>query len=533
MKTVIYTRCSTVQQDHLHQVLALEDYAKRNNLNVVRVFKETISGTTDAKTRPEFSKLLDTLKKDPSIKKVLVRELSRLGRDARQIKNTIEDLAAIGVSVYILNMNLETLNIDGNKDPIASLILAILAELAEMERATIIERSRSGLLASAKSGRAGGGVLLAYGYRRGQNKELLIDEEESEIIRLIFKLLLEGNGTGKIADKLNELKVPTRTSLVLRETKKDGKPYKFKEGKWAGNTVLSIINRTDYYGQRKFKREILPCPQIIDKETWDKAQVQLRANYNENSRNTTHFYLLKGLLKCGCRNCGRNYVGKRRSDGSENYYHCSSKLRGVEACKNRGVGIYDLNSAVWFMLKYSDEVKEYARINLMNENEEEKLNSMRNELSIQVSQISKKKKEIEKLIDLYMDGITTKSQVQNKMTKLEKDMSLLKRQERKMITNISTIENTFMESEKSKKVLEFIDLLDTSELKIQQILKTLLLKIVVLNEPDRTACGVSIYFKGVDYTRRSPFSFWVDSKNKTTGLTDIEEYSYAHCMLTF
>jgi hypothetical protein len=169
----------------------------------------------------------------------------------------------------------------------------------------------------------------------------------------------------------------------------------------------------------------------------------------------------------------------------------------------------------------------------MNENEEEKLNSMRNELSIQVSQISKKKKEIEKLIDLYMDGITTKSQVQNKMTKLEKDMSLLKRQERKMITNISTIENTFMESEKSKKVLEFIDLLDTSELKIQQILKTLLLKIVVLNEPDRTACGVSIYFKGVDYTRRSPFSFWVDSKNKTTGLTDIEEYSYAHCMLTF
>jgi len=531
MKSIIYTRCSTVQQDHLHQVLALEDYAKRNNLNVVRVFKETISGTTDAKTRPEFSKLLDTLKKDSSIKKVLVRELSRLGRDARQIKNTIEDLAAIGVSVYILNRNLETVDIDGNKDAIANLILAILAELAEMERASIIERSRSGLLASAKSGRAGGGVLLAYGYRRGQNKELLMDEEESEIIRLIFRLLLEGNGTGKIADKLNELKIPTRTSLVLRETKKDGKPYKFKEGKWAGNTVLSIINRTDYYGERKFKSEILPCPQIIDKETWNKAQVQLRANYNENSRNTTHFYLLKGLLKCDC--CGRNYVGKRRSDGTENYYHCSSKLRGVEACKNRGVGIYDLNTAVWFMLKYSNEVKEYAKDNLMSENMDKKLNAMSIDLSIIGSQINKKKKEIDKLIDLYIDGITTKDQVQNKMNKLEKDMSSLKRHERKMMTDISTIENTLLESEKSKKVLEFINLLDSSELKIQQILKSLLLKIVVINEPESFGCGVSIYFKGVDYTERCPFSFWVNSKEKTCGIADIEEYSYSHCLLTF
>ena len=78
------------------------------------------------------------------IDKVLVTELSRLGRDTLQVLQVIETLNDMKVSMYIQNYNIETLNEDGKVNAMSQFLITILAEIARMERKTIRERMNSG-----------------------------------------------------------------------------------------------------------------------------------------------------------------------------------------------------------------------------------------------------------------------------------------------------------------------------------------------------------------------------------------------------
>ena len=82
--------------------------------------------------------------KSNDIDKVVCLEISRLGRNTLEALKVIECLNEHGVSLYVKNYNLETLNTDGKVNPVASLICTILLEIASMERLTIKERMSSG-----------------------------------------------------------------------------------------------------------------------------------------------------------------------------------------------------------------------------------------------------------------------------------------------------------------------------------------------------------------------------------------------------
>jgi len=142
-KVVILARVSTDKQEYQRQVNELTDYCKRVDWQVEAVFSNKVSGAKRIEERPEIMDLIDFVKAN-DIDKVVCLEISRLGRNTLEALKVIEHLNEHGVSLFVKNYNLETLNPDGKVNPVASLICTILLEIASMERLTIAERMASG-----------------------------------------------------------------------------------------------------------------------------------------------------------------------------------------------------------------------------------------------------------------------------------------------------------------------------------------------------------------------------------------------------
>ena len=180
MKVVIYARVSTLAQEYDRQIDELKDYAKRMNYQVVKVFSEKISGAKKIADRNALSELLDYVRNN-KVDKVLIYECSRLSRRIVDFLQVIEELNELKVSLYIHQNGLETLLQDGSINPIASLILGIIAQFNSMERSLIRSRMESGYNHFRDKG---GKVGRKQGYKKSTED---MKEEYVEEIRLLKK----------------------------------------------------------------------------------------------------------------------------------------------------------------------------------------------------------------------------------------------------------------------------------------------------------------------------------------------------------
>ena len=179
-KVVIFARVSTGIQEYDRQVNELKALANSNGWSVEAVFAEKVSGAKSNTERAELLNMIDYVE-SYNIDKVLVAELSRLGRDTLQVLEVIEMLSEKGISLYIQNYNIETLTREGKVNAMSQLLITILAEVARMERKTIRERVESGY----KNFRAAGGkVGRKIGY---QKSETMMKEQYIEEIKLLKK----------------------------------------------------------------------------------------------------------------------------------------------------------------------------------------------------------------------------------------------------------------------------------------------------------------------------------------------------------
>jgi len=145
MRAVIYARVSSTNgtQDYQRQINDLTSYCISNKILIENVFAEKISGAKKNQDRQELMKMIDYVNSN-NIDKVLVTELSRLGRDTLQVLQTIEILNQNRISLFIQNYNIETLTPEKEINPMSQFLITILAEVARMERKTIRERVASG-----------------------------------------------------------------------------------------------------------------------------------------------------------------------------------------------------------------------------------------------------------------------------------------------------------------------------------------------------------------------------------------------------
>ena len=180
MKVVIYARVSTNSQDYERQISDLREYAKRMDYNVVKEFSEKISGAKKVAEREQLSELLNYVEAH-HIDKVLIYECSRLSRRIVDFLQVIEQLTEKGISLFILQNGLETLQTDGKPNPIAQLVLGMIAQFNSMERGLIRSLMESGY----NHYRATGGTVgRKKGYKKSTEE---MKDEYAEEIRLLKK----------------------------------------------------------------------------------------------------------------------------------------------------------------------------------------------------------------------------------------------------------------------------------------------------------------------------------------------------------
>ena len=150
-KGVIFVRVSKREQDYQRQLEDLRALAKTQNLEIVAEIAEKISGVKDNQERDGVQELLRLAQKG-IIQKVLVQEVSRLGRSTVEVLKVLEELTSLRVSVYVQNFGFETLK-NGKRNPIAQFMFTLLAEFARMERETLRERILSGMEEARRQGK--------------------------------------------------------------------------------------------------------------------------------------------------------------------------------------------------------------------------------------------------------------------------------------------------------------------------------------------------------------------------------------------
>ena len=140
---VIYARVSSAsdRQSTDRQVADLRAFAEREGIDVVGEYEEHGSGARE--DRPMLLRCVEYLKRG-ECSTLLVSEISRLGRTVKGVVNTIDELTKAGVNIYVQDINLWTLLPDGTENPMAKVILTVLALGAELERKSIVSRLNSG-----------------------------------------------------------------------------------------------------------------------------------------------------------------------------------------------------------------------------------------------------------------------------------------------------------------------------------------------------------------------------------------------------
>src|SRR5262245_26689011 len=173
MKTLAYVRVSTGGQDLGQQKLAILDYARRHRIRV-KEFIETHSSAMRAAQKEQLFFLIDSLQKGD---RLLVSELSRLGRSLGQILLIVERLIQQGVGLVAIK---EAIVFEGKQTMQTKAMIALFGLFAEVERDLIAERTKEGLAAARAKG-------TRLGRPKGSRGKSRLDGKEQEIRLLLQK----------------------------------------------------------------------------------------------------------------------------------------------------------------------------------------------------------------------------------------------------------------------------------------------------------------------------------------------------------
>ena len=180
MKGVLLCRVSTVSQDYERQITELSAYAASQKIEIVKIFAKKVSGAKKNEDRPEILEMIEYVKSS-QVDKVLVLEISRLGRNTLEALKVIELLNENKICLYVKNYGIETLDENGNINPMAQFLCTILLEVARMERTTIKQRMESGYVNFRNKG---GKVGRKEGYKKTDE---VFKQEYAEEIKLLRK----------------------------------------------------------------------------------------------------------------------------------------------------------------------------------------------------------------------------------------------------------------------------------------------------------------------------------------------------------
>jgi len=200
-KVVILARVSTKNQEFERQINELSEYAANHKLEIVKIFSNKISGAKKMEDRPEIQDMIEYVKAN-KVDKILVLEISRLGRTTFEALKIIQMLNEKKICLFVKNYNIETLDEEGKINPMAQFLITILLEVASMERTTTRERVWSGYQNFRKSG---GKVGRKEGFKKSPEQMKAEYAEELKLLRKGISLRNVSKITGTSVNTLRKI----------------------------------------------------------------------------------------------------------------------------------------------------------------------------------------------------------------------------------------------------------------------------------------------------------------------------------------
>ena len=148
-----------------------------------------------------------------TIDAIITKSISRFAQNTVTLLETVRELKALGIDVYFEEQNIHTLSADGE------LMISILAFYAQEESLSASENQKWRIRKNFEEGRPWNGTMLGYRYRNGT---LVVEPDEAEIVKRVFREYLDGKGVVAIAKGLNADGVPTRCGNQWRKTSVSG-----------------------------------------------------------------------------------------------------------------------------------------------------------------------------------------------------------------------------------------------------------------------------------------------------------------------
>lgn len=270
---------------------------------------EAKTGTKDS--RENFIRLLADCRAG-RIDAIITKSISSFARNTVTLLETVRELKALGIDVYFEEQNIHTLSADGE------LMLSILASYAQEESLSASENQKWRIRKNFEEGRPWNGTMLGYRYRNGT---LVVEPDEAEIVRRVFREYLAGKGVVAIANGLNEDGIPTRYGNRWCKSSVTGILRNYT---YTGNLLLHKTFRENHLTKRTLPNEgQLPqyhaegaheaIIRMVDFEAVQAEMERRAAKHAPPGKGYRNRYPFTGLIVCGC--CGKHYRRKVTATG--------------------------------------------------------------------------------------------------------------------------------------------------------------------------------------------------------------------------
>lgn len=399
-RAVIYARYSSEKQNEQSidgQLRVCKDYAKRQNLKIVSTYIDRAQSGKDD-DRKEFSKMMRDSAKD-LFDYVIIYKLDRFSRNKYDSAVHNHTLKKNGVRRLSAMENIT----DG---PEGVLMESILEGMAEYYSLELEQKVRRGIKENLLKGKTIGGNRL-FGYSTENSKHVIVSAE-SDIVKKIYELYLDGYTAAKIVEKINPL------------------GYSFNN-----NKIYRTLKNKKYIGIYEHEGEVYTnvYPRIVSDALFYKVQSKLNKNKKAPaSRKAKVPYYLTGKLYCA--KCGRpmNADSTNKSDKTYHYYTCNKSKVSNHKCSNGRISksqiesllanyvIRDILKDEHFHELFKDSIESYNKLL----SDDTKIKSLE-------SNLKKTKKQIGNIVASVKDGLSSNALLEE-LTRLERLSEELKDQ---------------------------------------------------------------------------------------------------------
>ena len=426
MRAVLYARTSTddTERGSLEAQIGLcRDYAEGHGYQVMAAISESERGASGVDIDlPGLQRVLD-MAANSQFDVLVIREVDRLSRDLLKQLLVERELQKHGVGIEFV--------VGGGfaDTPEGRLQKHVLGVLAQFEREQLQRRTERGKLAKVKAGSVACGGRPPYGYRKVKQdgKTLLeVEQEQAQAVHLVFDLYTQDRlAVHAIARKLETLQVPTSADIHGM--------YK-QRGRYAWNSsvVYKMLRNETYVGRWRYKHRtgdiVVPVPAIISPEQFAQAQALLGSNKANARRNMKRQYLMSKRVVCGV--CGLRMTGHTvvQPNKEYQYYRCGSKTGEKARTCNLPMFRVDVVDAVcwaWAVDLLTNPEALQRGLALYREQLEAQEQPTRDRLKTLERNLVAQRQRLDRLLDLYLDGMVDKETFAERKQGLEEKIASL------------------------------------------------------------------------------------------------------------